>query len=367
MFYASIGEGISTMKALQRLAIAMLAASPFIAAAGAVTRPAPQAFSHVQRANELFLRAREQVAKSDPRTGGTFANGREAIKLYEQAIDADPTFALAYVEMAKAYLTLGYSNPGAASDAETLPPVRAAIAKALSIDPNLADAHLLAAAVAYFLDYKWDTADREYRRGLELAPGNAAGHANYAAFLGTQGRFDEALHQAHIADALEPSATSYFAFARIYFWKRDYASAIGYCQHSLARQDNFAVRFYLALMYSAAGRYDKAIPEFKATTKENNAGAEGGLAYGYALSGDADRARALLEKLFAGGTYGPPVAYRVAAVYVALGDKTKAIQWLNASYERHENWMPLLKVDPAMDPLRSDDRFQALMRKMAFE
>jgi tetratricopeptide (TPR) repeat protein len=352
--------------ASKHLMIAILATSACIFPVKAQTPP-PQAYSHIQRANELFFRARERLAKSDPRTGGTFENGREAIKLFQEAIDADPAFALAYVEMAKAYLTLSYSNPGAASDADTLPPVRAAIAKAISIDPNLSDAHLLAGAVAYFLDFKWEIADREYRRGLELAPNNAAGHANYAAFLGTQGRFDEALHQARMAEALQPSATADFAFARIYFWKRDYRPAIDYCQKSLAKQENFAVRFYLALMYAAAGKYDKAMPEFEATTKENNAGAEGGLAYGYALTGDADRARALLEKLFAGRDYGPPVAYRVAAVYLALGDRTKAIEWLNTSYERHENWMPLLKVDPAMDSLRSDQRFQALMRKMAFE
>jgi Tfp pilus assembly protein PilF len=312
------------VKASKHLMIAILATSACIFPVKAQTPP-PQAYSHIQRANELFFRARERLAKSDPRTGGTFENGREAIKLFQEAIDADPASALAYVEMAKAYPTLSYSNPGAASDADTLPPVRAAIAKAISIDPNLSDAHLLAGAVAYFLDFKWEIADREYRRGLELAPNNAADHANYAAFLGTQGRFDEALHQARMAEALQPSATTDFALARIYFWKRDYRPAIDYCQKSLAKQENFAVRFYLALMY-AAGKYDKAMPEFEATTKENNAGAEGGLAYGYALTGDADRARALLEKLFAGRDYGPPVAYRVAAVYLALGDRTKAIE-----------------------------------------
>jgi tetratricopeptide (TPR) repeat protein len=335
--------------------------SPSLAQDGPAT-----VYSQNQKANDLFLKAREYLAKSDPRTGGTFANGREAIKLYQQAVKADPKFALAYVDMARAWLSLGYSNPGAASDAETMPPMRAALRSAVAADPKLADAHLMIAAVAYNLDYDWETADREYRRGLELQPNNANAHANYAAFLGAMGRFPEALDQAAKAEALAPSASTDFAFARVYFWMRRYDDAAAYCNKSLAKQDNLAVRFYLGLIYAAAGQYDKAIPELQKTTEEKNGGALAGLAYAYAMTGKRDLAQQMLGQLYANREQGLVVDYRVAAVYLALGDKAQAMEWLNMSYDRHENWMPILKVDPAMDPLRSDPRFQELMHKMGF-
>jgi tetratricopeptide (TPR) repeat protein len=341
------------------VAIAAIVASPAFAGDG------PNAvYSANPKANALFLEARDYLSKGDPRTGGTFANGRKAIALYQEALKADPKFALAEVDMARAWLRLGYSNPGAASDAETMPPVRAALRRAVEIDPNLPDAHLMIAAVAYNLDYDWATADREYRRGLELQPDNADAHANYAAFLGVMGRFPEALAQATKAEALATSAATDFAFARIYFFMRRYDTAAEYCQKSLAKQDNQGVRFYLGLIYAANEQYDKAIPELQKTTLEHNGGAFAGLAYAYAMTGKHDLAQQMLDKLFADRQSGLVVDYRVAAVYLALGDKDQAMEWLNMSYNRHENWTPLLKVDPAMDPLRSDPRFVQLMQKM---
>jgi tetratricopeptide (TPR) repeat protein len=147
---------------------------------------------------------------------------------------------------------------------------------------------------------------------------------------------------------------------------RRYQSAADYCHKSLAQQDNMVVRFYLGLIDVAQRRYDKAIPELEATTAENNGGALAGLAYAYAMDGQRERARELLDKLYAGRESGLIVPYRVAAVYVALGDKDQAIKWLRKSYDDHDNWLAQLQVDPVMDPLRADARFQELMRKMRF-
>jgi serine/threonine-protein kinase len=327
----------------------------------------PVVFSQNRDANALFIQARAYLAKSDPRTGGTLANARQAIKLYQQAVDADPKFALAYVDMSRAWLRLGYSNPDGASDQEIVPPARAALRKAVEADPNLPDAHLMLAAIAYNLDYQWDIADREYRQGLALAPNNADAHANYAAYLSTMGRFDEALDQAAKADALASSPATEFTFARIYYAMRRYDMAADYCRKSLARQDNMVVRFYLGMIYAGAKQYDKAITELEATTIEYNGGALAGLAYAYAMSGQKHRAMALLDQLYAGHGSGLIVPYRVAAVYVALGDAAQAFRWLDKSYDAHDNWLAQLKVDPVMDPLRSRPQFQQLMRKMGFD
>lgn len=321
-------------------------------------------YSHNLQANAYFIKAQDYLSKSDPRTGGTFSNGREAIRLYELAIKADPKFALAYVDMARAWLTLGYSNPGAATDSEAIPPVRSALRKAIAIDPNLPDAHLMTAAIAYNLDYDWPTADREYRAGLELDPNNGAAHANYAAFLGDMGRFPEALAQETKADTLATSATTDFALARVNFWMRRYDTAAQYCQKSLALQDNLTVRFYLGLIYARAGQYDKAIPELQKTTEEHNGGAFAGLAYAHAMTGKRDLAQGMLAELFATRNSGQVVDYRVAAVYLALDHKARAMEWPNMSYRRHENYIAQLNVDPEMAPLRSDPQFQKLMQKM---
>jgi tetratricopeptide (TPR) repeat protein len=332
----------------------------------AAASEAPGTFSKNSQANDLFLKARNYLDRSDPRVGGQLANAREAIKLYQQAVDKDPGFALAYVDMARAYLRLGYSNPDGASNDDIMPPARSALAKAVAVDPGLADAHLMLAALAFNIDYEWDKADREYSRGIELQPENADAHANYAAYLSSMGRFREALAQMQRANALAPSAATDFAFARVYYAMRRYQSAADYCHKSLAQQDNMVVRFYLGLIDVAQRRYDKAIPELEATTAENNGGALAGLAYAYAMDGQRERARELLDKLYAGRESGLIVPYRVAAVYVALGDKDQAIKWLRKSYDDHDNWLAQLQVDPVMDPLRADARFQELMRKMRF-
>jgi tetratricopeptide (TPR) repeat protein len=331
---------------------------------GAQTQPN---YSQDPTANELFLKAHEYLSQSDPRVGGKLAKAREAIKLYQAAVKNDPHFGLAYVEMARAWLRLGYSNPDGASNDAIMPPAKAALAKAVAVDPKLPDAHLMLAALAFNIDYEWQKADREYKQGIALQPSNADAHANYAAYLSSMGRFPEALAQATQANALAPSAATDFVFGRVYYAMHRYEDAASFCRKSLAIQDNTAVRFYLGLIYAAEKQYDKAIPELQATTLERNGGALAGLAYAYAMAGDHARAQELLNKLYIGQESGLIVPYRVAAVYLALGDNDKAIEWLGKSYTEHDNWMAQLNVDPVMDPLRSDPRFGDLLRKMRFK
>ena len=323
-------------------------------------------YSQNPEANALFLKAREYYGKSDPRTGGKLANAREAIKLFEQAVQKDPSFALAYVELSRTWLSLGYSDPDGATNEEILPPARAAALKAVELDPKLPEAHLGLASLSYSVDFDWDRAEREYKLALQLQPDNARINAGYAAYLSSMGKFSEALERAAKADALMPSVTVDLVFARTYYSMHRYAMAEDYCKKALAKQDNVLAHFFLGLIRVAEAQYDKAIPVFETAAAGHNGGAMAGLAYGYAIAGQKDRALEILAKLQAGRDSGLIVDYRVAAVHLGLGDKDQAIEWLKKSYDDRENWMNQLKVDPVMDPLRSDPRFQELMRKIHF-
>lgn len=324
-------------------------------------------YSQNPEANALFLQAHELFGKSDPRTGGKLANAREAIKLYQQAVKKDPTFVLAYVELSRSWLRLGYSDPDGLTVDQLLPPARDAARKAVEADPNSAEAHLLLAGLSYNADFDWGAAEREYKSALRLQPDNANAHANYAAFLNSLGRFPEALQQASKAEALEPSLATDLVYCRIHYSMHDYGKAAYSCSKSLARKDNVLGHFFLGLTYVADRQYDKALPELEqAAGAGKNGGALAGLAYGNAMAGKKDRARELLEQLNAGRESGLIVPYRVAAVHLALGENDKAIEWLRKSYAERDNWMVQLKVDPVMDPLRSDPRFRELLRKMRF-
>jgi tetratricopeptide (TPR) repeat protein len=326
----------------------------------------PAVYSQNPQANNVFLKAREYYAKGDPRTGGKLANCREAIKLYQQAVEKDPSFALGYVELSRAWLGLGYSDPDGGTNEEILPPARAAALKAVELDPRLAEAHLGLASLSYNIDFDWQRAEREYKLALQLQPDNARANNAYAAFLSSMGKFREALEYAVKADSLMPSMAVDINFARIYYAMHRYDKAEDYCKKALARQDNVLGHFFLGLIRVAEEQYDKAIPELEIAAAGHNGGATAGLGYGYAMAGQKDRALEVLAKLNAGRDSGLIVDYRIAAVHLALGDKDRAIEWLNKSYNDRENWMNQLKVDPVMDPLRSDLRFKALMQKIHF-
>ena len=264
-------------------------------------------------------------------------------------------------------MSLGYSDPDGLPDSVTMPEARSDLRKALDIDPKLSDAHRLAATIAYTYDLDWDTAGREFEAAVSLEPGDASAHASYAAYLNSMGRFDEALSESAKADAIAPSWSIDFTTARTYYSMHNFAKAEEYCQKSLAKHDNVLCHVYLGFSYIAQGNRDKALQELEVAQHfSKNFGAAAMQAYGYAMTGQRDKTEALLKRLFSGKEFGHIVAYRVAAVYLALGDRTAAMNWLDKHPMRNMKIgiNQQLKVDPVMDPLRTDPRFQAFMRKV---
>ena len=341
-----------------------------------VTRIAQQAtptvvYSQNPEANELFLKAREYLTKGNPRIGGSLATTREAIRLFEQAVEKDPKFALAYVEISRAWMQLAYSVPGGVTNKEALPHAKAAALKAVALDENLAAAHLALASIHFDFEHDWGKTEREYELVLRLSPNDAAAHSSYATYLGAMGRFAKALAEAERAEELKPSATTEYTLARIHYWMRRYDEAAGYCRRSLKKEEMGVSHFLLGFVYVAKSKPDEAIPELKRSVSmlSNNGGALASLAYAYAMDGKKGEALRIVGELRVRQKRNEAeiVPYRVAAVYVALGDKDRAIEWLRKDYQRSGRWMNNLKVDPVMDPLRSDLRFQELMRKMNFK
>ncbi len=330
-------------------------------------------YSHNPDANELFLKAREYLRKGDPRMGGPLVNTREAIRLFEQAAEKDPKFALAYAEISRAWMQLAYSVPGGVTNKEALPHAKAAALKAVTLDENLPAAHLALASVHFDFEYDWGKAQREYELVLRLSPNDAAAHSSYATYLGAMGRFTEALAEAERVEKSKPSATTEYTLARIHYWMRDYDKAAEYCRSSLKKEETGVAHFLLGFVYVAQNKTDEAIPELKRAVSmlSNNGGALAALAYAYAMDGKKDEALRIVDELRTKQNRNRAefviVPYRLAAVYVALSDKDRAIESLRKDYERRGRWMNNLKVDPVMDPMRSDQRFQELMRKMNFK
>ena len=339
-----------------------LAPAPAAAAA-----PQPTQYSRNAEAKALFLRGQDLLAHSDPRTGGSFANAREAIEVYRQAIERDPQLALAHVQIARAWMMQGYSNPDAPPGAEIERNSRASLARALEIDANLPEAHQLLAQIHYLSEYDWAAAEREYRWVIAHDPKNPGAHSGLAAFLASMGRFDEALAEAAMADGIRHSAADAFNRARILYSMRSYDAAVEECRRSLSQQENQAFRFFLGLMLVAQGHPQEAVAEFERAAKQgDNAGASLGLAYGYASVGRREDTLRVIGEVRATHTEEQIVPYRLAAVYLALGDRDGAIRELQRDYDSRGNWIVQLKVDPVMDPLRGDPRFQELMRKLKF-
>lgn len=293
---------------------------------------------------------------------------RKSIELFEAAIAKDPHFALAYAELSTAWAFLGWSAPDGLQNIDLLPHVKAAALKAVELDDRLPAAHLALASVYLNFEFDWPHAEREYKRAIELAPSDARGHSAYAVFLSKMGRFSEALTHAQRASELSQTSATDRMFMFIYFAMRRFDLAERYGLSASRKDDHFLNHMFLGFTYLQEHKYSQGISELEKLRAGGTGGGLAGLAYAYAVGGRTADARLLLKQCTANEQGGLLIVrYRVAAVYLALGDKDKAIEFLRKDYEVRDNWLNWLKVDPIMDPLRSDPRFANLMRLMKFE
>jgi TolB-like protein/DNA-binding winged helix-turn-helix (wHTH) protein/tetratricopeptide (TPR) repeat protein len=289
----------------------------------------------------------------------------ESIGYFEKAIKMDPTFAPAYVGLANAYSALGTvfvgSPPG-----ETRPKAISAARKALELDPDLTDAHLLLADVEQE-QWQWAEAEAEYRRALELNPNDASAHAGLASWLLCHGRTDEAVTWIQRGRELDPFAVSGSGIAWILFQSHRYDEALRELRSVLAIQpDNANALTTIGFVLAANNHPRDAIPALEKVVSLSNhsPAATGVLIRAYSLAGrrtDALRLLADLKKRRQAG-YVPAAAFVNA--YLGLGDYDQTFVWLERAYKEQSNILKFVKVHPYFDPIRSDPRFADLIRRV---
>lgn len=289
-------------------------------------------------------------------------NIRKAIEYQKQSVALDANFARAYTELSVNFAAL--VEIAALSPQEGLPQARVAAEKALALDETLADAHYTLARVRDF-EFDWTGAESAFKRAIELNPNLAGAHTLYAEYLSRSGRFDEALREVKLAQELDPLRTGLVGNeGLILYHARRYDEAIAKKQiHVRSAADNPFAHLELANAYVQKGQYAEAILSYQTSIKlEETTSALIYLGRVYALSGQRDEAVAVLEKLKTTKKYVSPT--ELAILYVALGDKEKALASLEKAFTDRDFQLTSLKVEPGYDPLRNEARFQELLRKV---
>jgi TolB-like protein/DNA-binding winged helix-turn-helix (wHTH) protein/Tfp pilus assembly protein PilF len=291
----------------------------------------------------------------------------KSVEQFQHAIDIDANSALPYAGLADAYLVLDSWTLEAAPPIELAPKARAAVDKALQLDPTLAEARTVLAGVKHG-DWDWNGAGVEYRRAIELNPNYAHAHHWYSQFLCELGQFDEGVAEADRAHALDPlnMMLGIDVGMRLY-WARRYREAIAPIQKTLELDPNFRVAHrFLGQVYEQNAMYQAAITELRraADLSNNNPIDLGALGHVYAVSGRRKQALQVLEELHRFSAKRYVSGYEFALIYAGLGEQDKALYWLYKAFQEHSTWMLHLKVDPRLDFLRSDPRFQELLRRV---
>jgi serine/threonine-protein kinase len=309
-------------------------------------------------AHEAYLRGRYHWNK------GTEEQLREAKKYFEQAAEIDPKYAPAYVGLADYYWATDELSPRVA-----YPKAKEYALKALALDDTLADAHTTLGAIHFYADWDWSASEKEFRRAIDLNPSRAEARQMYSIFLSTLGRANEAIAEIRTAQqldplALGPSVTAGWAF----YYARQYDSAIAQCRKAMELEPHsISVHDCLGNSYLGEGDYEQAIAECRvvASRSGDDPLRLAGLGRAYALAGRRAEAQNVVTKMQAASKihYVPP--YFFAMVYAALNNNSQAFSWLEKAYNEHDPYLTRLKVDDAMDPLRSDPRFAKLRERMS--
>jgi serine/threonine-protein kinase len=310
-------------------------------------------------AYQLYLQGRYQWNKR------TLEGLQQSIDYFQQAIQKDARYALAYAGQADSYALLADFNVLPAR--EVLPKVKSVAAKALELDDTLAEAHT-SLAWARFHDWDWIGAEKEFKRAVELNPGYPTAHSWYGEYLMGLGRFDEALTEMSRAYELDPlSPVTNLALGSRFFYTRQYPKAIEQCQKTLTMDAAFVpAHVFLGRAYEQNGAYAEAIAELRKALDLSEGGSNelAALADAYAVSHHASETGKLLEQLKERSrqTYVQPSL--MASIYLGLGQKDQAFDWLQKAYEDRSAGLVYLKIDPAFDNIRSDPRFIDLLRRV---
>ncbi|MGI8408274.1 MAG: tetratricopeptide repeat protein [Pyrinomonadaceae bacterium] len=291
---------------------------------------------------------------------------QKSINFYTQAIDIDPTYALAYAGLADSYNLLG--SYGVLPLKESHPKARAAAEKALEIDSELAEAHASLAAV--IADYYWDwpAAEKHFKKAIELNPNYPVARYWYSQHLARMGRLDEALAEARQAQALDPLSAQAIAHVGLALFRaRRYDDAVAKLQEAVEIEpESLDAHIFLGLIYVQQGKTGDAIAEFQTVVKvsERNPSLLALLGYAYAKAGNRGNAVAILDELTGKPGNQRIYPFEIALINIGLDDREKAFEWLEKSFDEKAWQLGFLNVEPIFDPLREDPRFSDLLRRL---
>lgn len=309
-------------------------------------------------AYQLYMKGRYHIAR------GTPLDLRTSILYFQQAIDIDPGYALAYTGLSKAYgmLAIGGLMPAA----EAVPKAKAAGQKAIEIDDTLSEAHDSVCMAIFWHDWDWDAAEKECLKSLAINPNNGDSHGYYAIVLSNTGRHAEALAEAKRARQLNPLDLSINALEGQYLLHAGHVDeALNQLRKTSELEPNFPMaHLFAASVYIEKGMFVEAIAESR---KEYELSGKNNIPFGtYALakSGKRDEARAALNELIRLSAIEYVSPYSLALIYNALDERDNALGWLEKGYEQRDPKMTFLKVEPKWNNLRNEPRFVDLMKRM---
>jgi len=293
----------------------------------------------------------------------------KAVDFFQSAIEKDPGYSLAYIGLADTYQMLhGY---GVSSTGDVFPKAKNAILKALEIDENLSEAHTSLGWIKFFFEWDWPGAETAFVRALELNPDSAQGHHWLGWYLGAMGRYEEALSAFERSRKLDPlsliiNSASIWCFSISGQTDR----ATEQYHKTVELDENYPrAHFWYGLTLLQMKEIEKALEQFESAVEISGGNPQylSVLAYAYALAERKEEAEKLLARLHRlyRESYVSPV--QMAWVYIGLNDKDRALDWLEQAYEESAGWLCLIKVEQIYSPLRTDPRFQALLKKMNLE
>ena len=288
-----------------------------------------------------------------------------AIRYFEEALKKDPNYALAWAGLADSYSLMGeYTN---ISRREFYPKQMEAVSKALEIDDHLAEAHISLAISLMLNEWDWTNSEKEFKIGIDLNPNYATGHHWYSQWLLYHGRFDEALNEISLAIELDPVSQGIVKDKGIHhYYHREYDEAIASGLQVLELNSGFApAHRLLSLAYAGKGLFNKAIGANQkwGELTRNRTKTEVSLVQIYAASGLKSQAARMIKNIES-GDLGANDIRGMALVYAALNENDMAFSWLEKSYGKHEESLCNIRIDPKLDSLRSDPRYDLLVKKI---
>jgi tetratricopeptide (TPR) repeat protein len=290
----------------------------------------------------------------------------KAIEYFQQAIEKDPSYALAYAGIADSYVLLGWNSY--LPPKEVFPKGKVAAMTALRLDPDLAEAHTPLAALLWLHDWQWGEAQAEFERSLELNPNYPTANHWCAEYQMTMGRHEEALARIRNGQDLDPlSLIINVAVGWALYHRRQYHEAIEQLNRTIELDPNYPVTYWiLGLSLRKTSCYELAVSEGKKGVELSGGSPlmRAALAHTYGAAGRVKEALQMLEELTSLAKQKYIAPYFFAGIHIGLGEHDRAMDYLEKAYEEHSHWLIYLHIDPSMDDLRGYSRFRVLMQRV---